>query len=274
MGKHLVSVFLCVLASASHAIEQTYIREYTYRASEHDSLASAREQTLAGMKRELLGELGTHIFSRMEIVQSNQAHTQAQEKIYATTQGMVKAVIEDEKWNGYELYLKAKLTADPDEIARKVAQNSDHLLTNIQVNQQLASSKLAIEELKKELAYLKSKMNNTPQKDEAKSNDIKSAYNSTNKKLTAYEYLEQANQYYLGSNGKQKDVQIAKDLYVKAAKLGNKDAWFFIDYLHQIDVLSQSEFSEVDLYRQSSVQESVQTQTNQPSKVGWGEWGE
>ena len=51
---YLLATF--IFSSAAVAAEQTYIREYTYQASEADSKITARAITLQEVKRELLSE--------------------------------------------------------------------------------------------------------------------------------------------------------------------------------------------------------------------------
>ena len=57
--------FLATMCFSNIAIadEQTYLREYTYQASEADSKISARAIALQEVKRILLSELGTHVSS-------------------------------------------------------------------------------------------------------------------------------------------------------------------------------------------------------------------
>jgi hypothetical protein len=51
----------CFAANFALAAEQTYLREYTYQASEADSKITARAIALQQVKQILLGELGTHV---------------------------------------------------------------------------------------------------------------------------------------------------------------------------------------------------------------------
>lgn len=57
-------------SSVIHAKENTYIRDYTYEASEEDTKISSRIIAIQEVKRDLLNELGTFISSRIEVSRS------------------------------------------------------------------------------------------------------------------------------------------------------------------------------------------------------------
>lgn len=102
------------------AKEQTYIRDYTYQASEIDSKVSARKISLIFLKEALLSEIGTYVDSSVNIFNSSTGIKVSSQKIRSITEGFIKAEILQEKWNGVTFYIKAKLLADPDEIAEKL----------------------------------------------------------------------------------------------------------------------------------------------------------
>jgi len=114
----LLTVLLC--SSYAQAETRTYIREYKYQASESDSKLSARTVALEQVQQQLLSELGTLVKSRIDISQDSRGKNLSQHDITALTAGIVKTEILHESWNGYFYEIKARLRADPDEVARKL----------------------------------------------------------------------------------------------------------------------------------------------------------
>lgn len=102
------------------AKEQTYIRDYTYQASETDSKVSARNTSLLFLKEALLSEIGTYVDSSVNIFNSSTGIKVSSQKIRSITEGFIKVDVLQEKWNGVTFYIKAKLLADPAEIAKKL----------------------------------------------------------------------------------------------------------------------------------------------------------
>ena len=111
----LVRVFsvlvMCVFFSNS-LLAETYIREYTYKASEADSKLSSRAIALDQVKVLLLQEIGTHIRQTINITKDGSGDTYASEDVEAITAGLTKVDILEEKWDGVTYYLKAKIEAD------------------------------------------------------------------------------------------------------------------------------------------------------------------
>lgn len=105
------------------AAEKTYIREYTYQASDTDSKVSARNKSLLFIKQNLLSEIGSYVGSAINIVSisnGSQGNTAAVQQIRSITEGFIKTEIIEQKWNGVSFYVKAKLKADPDKIAARL----------------------------------------------------------------------------------------------------------------------------------------------------------
>ena len=70
MAKYLIPLIclsLLVFPSPAKAETKTFIKEYTYQASEFDSKASSRILALEQVKRLLLEELGTYLISETEV---------------------------------------------------------------------------------------------------------------------------------------------------------------------------------------------------------------
>ena len=64
----------------------------------------------------LLEELGTYLESNTEV----KNFTLTRDKITIITAGIVRTIILDEKWDKKTYYLKAKITADPEDVTRKI----------------------------------------------------------------------------------------------------------------------------------------------------------
>ncbi|MDP1759795.1 MAG: hypothetical protein Q8K77_08365, partial [Thermodesulfovibrionales bacterium] len=60
-------IFVLFSISLSFAGNVTFVKEYTYQASELDSKASCRTISLEMVKRLLLEELGTYVISETEV---------------------------------------------------------------------------------------------------------------------------------------------------------------------------------------------------------------
>ena len=117
----LLSVF--VFSTELQAAEKTYIRDYSYQASDTDSKVSARNASLLFLKQNLLSEIGTYVGSTINIVSvssGSEGMTVSAGQIKSLTEGYIKTEILEQKWNGVTYFIKAKMKADPDEIAAKL----------------------------------------------------------------------------------------------------------------------------------------------------------
>ena len=119
-------MILCLLAPLV-AKEKTFIREYTYQASDYDSKVTSRANSLEQVKRILLEEVSVFIKSEVDWAQTEELIKGKYEltdfyenKIQTITAGITKTVILDEKWTGEEYWIQAEITIDPDDIKRKV----------------------------------------------------------------------------------------------------------------------------------------------------------
>lgn len=118
MLSRLVIVMLLLLMTATQVFagNVTFIKEYTYRASDMDSKVSSRAIALDQVKRLLLEELGTYLMSETEVIN----YQITKDQITSLTAGIVMTSIIDERWDGKDYYLKAKIVADPKEVEKSV----------------------------------------------------------------------------------------------------------------------------------------------------------
>lgn len=132
-------VLFCFSAQLCLAETRTFIKEYSYQASEDDSRNSSRVIALREVKRLLLEELGTYLESITEV----RNFQLTKDQITTLTAGIVQAQIEDEKWDGRVYWLKAKIAADPS----KVAQSLDTLRKNRERTKELEEIRRKSDEL-------------------------------------------------------------------------------------------------------------------------------
>ncbi len=111
--KTLFSVLL-LLAVSYHSFSQEkyFVREYKYTAGESDSKITAREKAIKEVKSMLLEELGIYVESYVnynvkEIEKINTSFFN--QEIKTMSAGITETKILEEKWNGYEFYIKAQI---------------------------------------------------------------------------------------------------------------------------------------------------------------------
>jgi len=107
---------VCFFSTNALAKSVTFQRKYTYQASEADSKLSCRAIALEQVKRLLLEELGTYLETETEV----KNFQLTKDKITTLAAGTVATEIIDERWDGKEYQLSARITADPEEVIRKL----------------------------------------------------------------------------------------------------------------------------------------------------------
>ena len=116
-AKHLfLAAGILLIASQAHAGKVEFVKEHTYRAGDMDSRISSRAIALMEVKRALLEQLGTYLASDTEV----RNFQMTKDHVTLLTAGIVSAEILEEKWDGKEFYLKAKLVVDPNEVAERI----------------------------------------------------------------------------------------------------------------------------------------------------------
>ena len=152
IARVFISSVMCALLLVVNAQAEmkTFIRDYTYQASEADSKQSCRILATEQVKRLLLEELGTYLESHTEVVNSELTKDQ----ITTLTAGVVKTQIVKESWNGHEYWLQAKLEADPDEVAASITRLSKdrQKVKQLEDNKKMSDNTMKdIDKLKKEM---------------------------------------------------------------------------------------------------------------------------
>jgi tetratricopeptide (TPR) repeat protein len=159
------------------AATKTFIKEYTYRASEDDSRNSSRVIALREVKRLLLEELGTYLESETEV----KNFQLTKDQITTLTAGIVQTEIVEEKWDGHVYWLKAKIIADSD----KVVQSVDTLRKDREKTKELETMRRKSDELLQEVEKLRKELASAKNREEKKA-----AYDQSIRQLSAKEWLE------------------------------------------------------------------------------------
>jgi len=145
-----------LLINNTCAQEKTFIKEYSYAASELDSKVSSRTIAMEQVKRLVLEELGTYLKSDTEVKNFQLTSDQ----ITAFSAGIIKISVIDEKWDGRTYYIKAEIVADPQEVSNSIAkvltdQTNSRILE--ETNKKADQSLQEIEKLRNELETIKAK---------------------------------------------------------------------------------------------------------------------
>lgn len=178
---------------------KTFVKEYTYRASEFDSKISSRAIAFEQVKRLLLEEMGTYLEGKTEVTNFQMTKDQ----ITTLTAGIVKAQILDEKWDGKIYYLKAEISADPDDVAKSI----NSLRKDREKSKELEETKIKMDKLLKELEGIKKEIRaaKTDKLDNRQKN-----YDKATTGLRAIEYVQRGFSLLLSKN------------YIEAIEYSNK----------------------------------------------------
>ena len=126
MIKYFLSIVF--LFGALIAEEKTFIREYTYRASDYDSKVKSRENALAQVKLLLLEEIAVFIKSEFK-TENNSSNINNNfnieefdsHKISSITAGITQTKILDEKWTENPNFITYQVYHMKDEPTNKYA---------------------------------------------------------------------------------------------------------------------------------------------------------
>ncbi|MHB8843998.1 MAG: tetratricopeptide repeat protein [Nitrospirota bacterium] len=196
---------LLILPTISFAEIKTFIKEYTYTASDIDSKVSSRAIALEQVKRALLEQLGTYLISETEI----KNYQMTKDQITTLTAGIISAEVIDEKWDGRSYYLKARIAAEPTEVAKSV----DALRYDKQKTKELEEFKNRAETAMREVERLKKELDSV-KVDSRKQKD----YDIAIKDLSATDWFKKG--YALYSTG---NFRSAIEAYNKSIELNPQE---------------------------------------------------
>jgi tetratricopeptide (TPR) repeat protein len=206
-------LFLLFIPHFTSAETKTFIKEYTYQASEDDSRNSSRTLALREVKRLLLEELGTYLESVTEV----QNFQLTKDKIFTLTAGIVQTEIVDERWDGRTYWLRAKIAADSGDITKNInALRNDREKTKEleEVRKKSDEQLREITRLRKELAAAK----------DVNREKGKAAYNNAISSLTRVEWFEKGYAYNISG-----DYGNAINAFTKAIELDQKYANAYVN---------------------------------------------
>src|SRR5271157_5288625 len=183
----IIPLLLVIFFSPSFAELKTFIKEYTYQASELDSKSSCKAIATEQLKRELLEELGTYVESKT-IVKDSQLD---KDEITTLTAGVVQVIVMDEKWDGKVYWLKAQVKADPDEVAASI----DKLRNDEQLVHDLEEARAEAAQAMEEAEALRQQLAQTTA-DKQKQDQ----YNETMNQLVASDYFERGSAFTAAGN--------------------------------------------------------------------------
>ncbi|MCX5712932.1 MAG: tetratricopeptide repeat protein [Candidatus Omnitrophica bacterium] len=182
-------LFLLFIPDLTSAETKTFIKEYTYQASEDDSRNSSRTIAMREVKRLLLEELGTYLESVTEV----QNFQLTKDQITMLTAGIVQTEIVDEKWDGHSYWLKSKISADSGDVIKSI----DALRKDRQKTKELEEVRKRSDALLKENERLRKELATAT--GEKKKKDTE-AYNKNIEDLNATEWVEKGYAAYRSSN--------------------------------------------------------------------------
>ena len=170
--KHLIlAILLLGLSNYTFSQEKIFVREYRYSAGETDSKITAREKAIAQVKTILLEELGTYVESWVNYnVKEGEKINESffQQEIKTISIGTTETKIIEENWNGYEFYIKAQITADPNEVVRRInetlsARRSSAVIDSLKLllvssNQEIQFRNQELDKVKNQLNYQNSEI--------------------------------------------------------------------------------------------------------------------
>jgi tetratricopeptide (TPR) repeat protein len=184
----------------------SFQKEYAYQASEYDSKVSCRALALEQVKRLLLEELGTYLESETEV----KNFQLTKDQIVILTAGIVRAEVIDEWWDGKTYHLKAKITADPKDVANSI----DKLRQDRQKTKELEETRKKADEALREVEKLKKEL-----KIAKAGKAEQDQYNRAVIGLSANDWFEKG--YALGNAGRHQE---AMEAYTRAIELNPKSA--------------------------------------------------
>ncbi len=138
MNRFLFIVTTLLIVMFANAENKTFIREYTYQASESDSKITARNQALTEVKKLLLEELGVYVESYVNYtVESQGGHITKDfitNEIKQMSVGITETKILEETWNGEQYYVRAEIIADPSDVVRKINQTLENRRADVVID--------------------------------------------------------------------------------------------------------------------------------------------
>jgi tetratricopeptide (TPR) repeat protein len=159
--------FVLAIVFLSHSLysqEKTFVKEYTYKASEADSKVSCRAIATNQLRSMLLNELGVYVESNQLLKTDEVAGKNSQdfiENISTISAGITKLDVLGETWNGDTFWMKAAITVDTTSLQQSLKRISeDH-----QKVKELEDLKQRLSDANQKLVELTEALNNQKELD-------------------------------------------------------------------------------------------------------------
>lgn len=113
----------CVVLSTAHANSETFVRDYTYIASDLDSKVTARKNALKLIKAGVLEEIVSYTSNTSLLQQSQLGETFEKSFIQSATTmsaGFMRVKVLEERWDGFQMYVKAEVRANPARVRQQL----------------------------------------------------------------------------------------------------------------------------------------------------------
>jgi len=182
--KKAITLLLIFLSINLIAQEKTFIKEYTYNASDIDSKVSSRASAINEVKKLLLSEVGVYIESESILTTSDVGEEFSQdfvENITTIVAGVTRLEVLDETWNGEVYWMKASITVD----LKSVKESLKRIIADKSKVEELRETKRKLRETEKELTRIKKEFENINQEN---SKRVVDEYNSKINELSALEW--------------------------------------------------------------------------------------
>ena len=157
-------MFLSLLLSLlpGFVMAETFIREYTYQASDTDSKVTARKNALDQLKTQVLQEVGTSLNHVITARRDGTGQHSEQEFLEVITAGVSSIVVLEEQWNGERFYLKARITVDTSQVLNALqARQANHDQLR-QQQRQIRQQQQTLEQLQADVARLNTVLQKAP----------------------------------------------------------------------------------------------------------------
>jgi len=119
-------IVLTILYMLTLLQAETFVRDYTYNASENDSKVTARKAAMRELERLVIEEAGIEVmsqFSKDERLDDDRFKQNISSQLVTYSKALTKTKILDESWDGEQFYLKVEIVVDPSRLSEAIIHN-------------------------------------------------------------------------------------------------------------------------------------------------------
>jgi hypothetical protein len=129
MKKYIIFILLFL---PSIIFSQTFIKEYTYYASEKDSKIDARNNALSELKKLVIEEVGTLVSTDTKLNKTDEIVIESKTRVIS--ESITKTKILEETWDGYKYYIKAEIFVDEKDLSKRLERIKLEYYNNLNKN--------------------------------------------------------------------------------------------------------------------------------------------